>query len=186
MRATMVCNLLNMQPEQPAHIMPSLSIHLVGSADAAAICVIYNHYITQTTISFEEEPITPADMAQRIADVASANLPWLVLMDGDTLVGYAYATKWRVRPAYRFSVETSVYLDRQRTGQGAGRMLYEALLTELRQRELHLAIAGIAQPNDASVRLHERLGFRKVAHFSEVGRKFGNWIDVGYWQLQLG
>lgn len=90
-----------------------------------------------------------------------------------------------MRQAYRFSVETSVYLDRQQTGQGAGRMLYEALLAELRQRELHLAIAGIAQPNEASVRLHERLGFKKVAHFGEVGRKFGNWVDVGYWQLQL-
>lgn len=161
------------------------SIRAAIPADAEAICAIYNHYIAQTTISFEEAPVTSADMAQRITDVTAANLPWLVLIDGDTLVGYAYATKWRVRQAYRFSVETSVYLDRHHTGKGAGKMLYEALLEELRQRALHLAIAGIAQPNEASVRLHERLGFKKVAHFSEVGRKFGNWIDVGYWQLPL-
>ena len=164
---------------------PQTSLRTATPADAEAICAIYNHYIAQTTISFEEELVTPADMAQRITDVTAANLPWLVLHDGDTLIGYAYATKWRVRQAYRFSVETSVYLDRHHIGQGAGKMLYEALLAELRQRELHLAIAGIAQPNEASVRLHERLGFKKVAHFAEVGRKFGNWIDVGYWQLPL-
>jgi phosphinothricin acetyltransferase len=154
-------------------------------SDADAICAIYNHYVRNTTISFEEAPVSAGEMAQRIADVGAAGLPWLVLIDGDTLIGYAYATKWRVRQAYRFSVETSVYLDRHQTGKGAGKMLYEALLAELRQRELHLAIAGIAQPNEASVRLHERLGFKKVAHFGEVGRKFGNWIDVGYWQLPL-
>lgn len=165
--------------------MTSRSIRTATAADAEPICAIYNHYITQTTISFEEEPVMPAEMARRIADVTAGKLPWLVLCDGGTLIGYAYATKWRVRQAYRFSVETSVYLDCQRTGQGAGRVLYEALLEELRQRGLHLAIAGIAQPNEASVRLHERLGFNKVAHFGEVGRKFGNWVDVGYWQLQL-
>ena len=164
---------------------PQTSLRAATPADAEAICAIYNHYIAQTTISFEEEPVTPADMAQRITDVTAANLPWLVLTDGDTLIGYAYATKWRVRHAYRFSVETSIYLDQQHAGKGMGRMLYEALLAELRQRELHLAIAGIAQPNEASVRLHERLGFKKVAHFDEVGRNFGNWIDVGYWQLPL-
>ena len=155
------------------------------SADADRICAIYNHYIATTTISFEEAPVTAADMAQRIADVAAARLPWLVMFEGDTLIGYAYATKWRVRAAYRFAVETSVYFDPAFAGKGAGTMLYEALLNELRQRELHLAIGGIAQPNEASVRLHERLGFNKVAHFEEVGLKFGRWVDVGYWQLKL-
>jgi L-amino acid N-acyltransferase YncA len=160
-------------------------IRPANGADAERICAIYNHYIAATTISFEEQAVTAADMAQRIADVNAAKLPWLVMLDGDTLIGYAYATKWRVRAAYRFAVETSVYLDPQHAGKGAGTSLYEALLAELRQRELHLAIGGIAQPNEASVRLHERLGFKKVAHFEEVGLKFGRWIDVGYWQLKL-
>lgn len=164
---------------------PSRTIRPATPADAERICAIYNHYIATTTISFEEEPVAPADMAMRIADVASANLPWLVMLEEDTLIGYAYATKWRVRAAYRFAVESSVYLDRDHAGKGAGTVLYEALLVELRRRELHLVIGGIAQPNDASVRLHERLGFTKVAHFSEVGLKFGRWIDVGYWQLKL-
>jgi phosphinothricin acetyltransferase len=161
------------------------TIRAATPVDAERICTIYNHYIATTTISFEEEPVSAADMAQRIADVASANLPWLVMLDGDQLIGYAYATKWRVRAAYRFAVESSVYFDPEYAGQGRGRALYEALLTELRQRDLHLVIGGIAQPNEASVRLHERLGFQKVAHFSEVGMKFGQWIDVGYWQLKL-
>jgi L-amino acid N-acyltransferase YncA len=155
------------------------------AADAERICTIYNHYIATTTISFEEEAVTPADMVRRIADVAAAGLPWLAMLEDDKLIGYAYATKWRVRAAYRFAVESSVYLDPACAGKGAGTALYEALLSELRQRGLHLVIGGIAQPNEASVRLHERLGFIKVAHFGEVGLKFGKWIDVGYWQLTL-
>lgn len=154
--------------------------------DAVAICTIYNRYVSATTISFEEEPVTAAEMAQRITNVQAAALPWLSMLDGDKLIGYAYATKWRVRPAYRTSVETSVYLDPAYAGCGAGTLLYQTLLDDLRERGLHLAIAGIAQPNEASVRLHEKLGFRKVAHFSEVGRKFGRWVDVGYWELKLG
>lgn len=161
------------------------TIRPATAADAERICTIYNHYIATTTISFEEEAVTPADMAQRIADVAQANLPWLVMCEDDKLIGYAYATKWRVRAAYRFAVESSVYFDPDHAGKGAGTLLYEALIAELRQRDLHLVIGGIAQPNEASVRLHERLGFIKVAHFSEVGLKFGRWIDVGYWQLKL-
>ncbi len=152
--------------------------------DAAAIAAIYNHYIATTTISFEEQAVTAAEMAQRIRDV-STTLPWLVREDGGRIAGYAYATKWRVRSAYRFSAETSVYVEHGRGGQGIGSALYTALLAELRARGVHMAIGGIAQPNPASVALHERLGFVKVAHFSEVGRKFDRWIDVGYWELKL-
>jgi phosphinothricin acetyltransferase len=152
--------------------------------DAAAIAAIYNHYIATSTISFEEQAVTAAEMAQRIRDV-SATLPWLVREDGGRIAGYAYATKWRVRSAYRFAAETSVYVEQGRGGQGIGSALYTALLAELRARGIHMAIGGIAQPNPASVALHERLGFVKVAHFSEVGRKFDRWIDVGYWELKL-
>ncbi|MDN4061603.1 N-acetyltransferase family protein [Massilia sp. YIM B02769] len=154
-------------------------------ADADAICAIYNHYVTTTTISFEEAPVAPAEMVQRIAAVVEADLPWLVMLEGETLIGYAYAAKWRVRAAYRYSVESSIYMAPESAGQGAGRMLYEALLVQLRERDLHLVIGGIAQPNEASVRLHERLGFQKVAQFNEVGLKSGRWIDVAYWQLKL-
>jgi phosphinothricin acetyltransferase len=166
--------------------MTTTRIRPASPPDAARICAIYNHYVTTTTVSFEEDPVGEPEMAQRIADVIAAGLPWLVLEVDGELAGYAYATKWRVRPAYRFSVESSVYLDQKFAGRGLGRLLYGTLLDALRGRELHLVIGGIALPNDASIALHEALGFRKVAHFSEVGKKFGRWLDVGYWELRLG
>lgn len=165
--------------------MAAPRIRSATSHDAARICAIYNHYVATTTVSFEEDAVSVTDMAQRIADVAAAGLPWLVLEVDGALAGYAYATRWRVRAAYRQSVESTIYLDPAATGRGHGRLLYGALLDALRQRQLHLVIGGIAQPNAGSVGLHEALGFRKAAHFTEVGMKFGRWIDVGYWQLLL-
>ncbi|GJI96061.1 N-acetyltransferase [Duganella caerulea] len=152
--------------------------------DASAIVAIYNHYIATTTISFEEHPVAPEDMAGRIRDVTT-HLPWLVYERDGEVLGYAYATKWRARSAYRFSAETSVYVKFGQGGKGIGSALYKVLLEELRAREIHMAIGGIAQPNEASVALHESLGFEKVAHFKQVGRKFDRWVDVAYWELQL-
>lgn len=166
--------------------MPTTHIRSASPADAAVICAIYNPYIATTAITFEEEAVAEPDMAQRIADVEAAGLPWLVAEVGGKVVGYAYATKWRVRPAYRYSVESTVYVDRAFIGQGIGRALYEVLLDELRRLGLHLVIGGIALPNEGSIGMHEKLGFRKVAHFAEVGMKFGRRIDVGYWELNLG
>ncbi|WP_338761777.1 arsinothricin resistance N-acetyltransferase ArsN1 family B [Massilia sp. METH4] len=156
------------------------------AGDAAAIAAIYNPYILETTISFEETAVSPDDMRSRIAGVQDGGLPWLVLENADgPIAGYAYATKWRVRHAYRYSVETSVYLASGASGKGHGTALYLELLRRLRDAGCHLAIAGIAQLNPASVALHEKLGFVKVAHFGEVGFKFGRWLDVGYWELRL-
>src|SRR5450830_454822 len=105
-----------------------MQIRAAVTDDALAIVSIYNHYILTTTISFEEQAITDIDMAQRIADVQAGGLPWLVAERDGVVVGYAYATKWRVRHAYRYSVETSVYLARGQAGQGSGTALYEDLL----------------------------------------------------------
>ena len=155
-------------------------------ADADAIAALYNPYILETTISFEEEPVGADEMRARIAAVQDGGLPWLVLESDDgTIAGYAYATKWRVRHAYRFSVETSVYLSPAHAGRGHGTALYTELLRRLRALGCHLAIGGIAQPNEASVALHEKMGYRQVALFSEVGFKFDRWLDVGYWELKL-
>jgi L-amino acid N-acyltransferase YncA len=162
-----------------------MTLRLATPDDAAAIAAIYNHFITTTTISFEEAEVSAGDMAQRVADVLAAGLPWLVECDGDTLLGYAYATKWRVRHAYRFSVESTVYLAPDQAGRGLGSRLYRELIKRLRAAGCHLVIGGIALPNEASVGLHEALGFEKVAHFREVGYKFDRWLDVGYWQLAL-
>lgn len=156
-----------------------------NAADCAAIAAIYSHYVKETTVSFEEDPPGADEMAQRLDETLAGGLPWLVLEQGGTVQGYAYASKWKGRCAYRHSVETTVYLDPRATGRGFGRQLCDALLAALRGRGLRTAIAGIAQPNQASVALHEKLGFEKVAHFRQVGQKFGQWIDVGYWQLAL-
>lgn len=157
-------------------------IRLATSSDAAAICDIYNYYIASTTISFEENPVDAADMAQRI-ETANTKHCWYVYEEDGHIVGYAYATPWRVRSAYRNSVETSVYIHHESGGKGIGTTLYTHLLAELRQRGIRAVIGGIALPNRASVALHERMGFTQVAHFVDVGMKFGKWIDVGYWQL---
>jgi phosphinothricin acetyltransferase len=101
------------------------------------------------------------------------------------IAGYAYATEWKERSAYRFSVESTVYVAPGLAGRGIGTRLYEALLAELQRRKVHCVIGGISLPNDASVALHERLGFVKIGHFKEVGWKFDRWVDVGYWELVL-
>lgn len=152
--------------------------------DAAAIAAIYNHYVATTTISMETDPVGADEMARRIADVQDATLPWLVLVEDGRLCGYAYASKWRARPGYRHAVESSVYVDPALRGRGHGQALYRALLARLEGR-FHTVIGGIALPNAASIALHERMGFRQVACFHEVGHKFGAWVDVGYWQLSL-
>jgi phosphinothricin acetyltransferase len=153
--------------------------------DAGAIARIYDHYIRETVVTFEEEAVPASEMARRIETVLSASLPYLVAVETEGVVGYAYAGRWHARSAYRFSVETTIYLDAAAVGRGLGTALYGALFEDLAQRGLHVAIGGIALPNAASVALHEKLGFRKAAHYDEVGFKFGRWIDVGYWQRRI-
>jgi L-amino acid N-acyltransferase YncA len=153
--------------------------------DAEGIAGIYNHYIANTVITFEEQIVTPEQMAARIETVGSSSLPWMVAKRGGQLLGYAYAAPWKARSAYRFSVETTVYLDPEALGQGVGSRLYETLFADLGKRGVRAAIGGIALPNPASVALHEKLGMKKVAHFERVGFKFDQWIDVGYWQINL-
>jgi len=154
-------------------------------ADAEAIAGIYNHYVRQTIITFEEEVVPVADMTQRINDTLAAGLPWLVWVEDGKVLGYAYASKWKSRCAYRYSVEATVYLDQNVTGRGLGTKLYAALIAELRKTKIHGIIGGVALPNPASVALHEKLGFEKIGQFKEVGWKFDQWIDVGYWELIL-
>ncbi|WP_226648656.1 arsinothricin resistance N-acetyltransferase ArsN1 family B [Microbulbifer variabilis] len=160
-------------------------IRTVSNLDAQAIAAIYNHYIINTPITFEEKAISSVDIVRRIESVHNSNLPWLVKEQSGKVVGYAYATPWKERSAYRFSVETSVYIANDMKSKGLGTELYLALFSELRKRNIRTAIGGITLPNPASVALHEKLGMKKVAHFEKVGFKFGQWRDVGYWQAQL-
>ena len=160
-------------------------IRPVTTDDAARIAEIYDYYVTDTVVTFEEEVVSAEQYAARIQTIVGAGLPWLVWETDGQLVGYAYAMPWRTRAAYRFSAEAAVYLDHQWLGRGIGSQLYEALIGELRQRGYHSLMGVIALPNPESVKLHERFGFKKVGENAEVGRKFDRWIDVGTWQLML-
>ncbi len=160
-------------------------IRPIETHDIEAITAIYNHYIEQTVITFEEQAVSCAEMASRVQEITSAALPWWVACEQDRVVGFAYASKWKGRCAYRFSVEATVYLAPDAVGRGHGKALYQHLFSLLREKSYHTVMGGIALPNAASVALHESLGFQQVAHFKEVGYKFNRWIDVGYWQLFL-
>lgn len=162
-----------------------MDIRDATAEDAGAIAAIYNPYVVGTCVTFDTDPLSVEDMQGRIAETHAANLPWLVATEVDRIVGYACASRWKGRWAYRYSVESTVYLESSRTRRGMGRVLYAALVERLRERGIHAVIGGIALPNEASVALHERLGFEKVAHFRQVGFKLERWVDVGYWQLLL-
>ncbi len=153
--------------------------------DCEALARIYNHYVRESVITFEEIEIAPSEMVDRVAKIDQLSLPWLIAESEGVVVGYAYAGKWKERSAYRHAVESTVYLDANYTGRGIGTRLYGDLLTSLRATSAHTVIGGVALPNAASVALHEKLGFTKVAQFKEVGFKFERWIDVAYWQLAL-
>jgi L-amino acid N-acyltransferase YncA len=160
-------------------------IRSVLDTDLDRVAEIYNHYILHTTVTFEEEPVTAREMASRAQDVQASSLPWLVAEEDDAVLGFAYATKWKVRAAYRHSVEITIYLDPKVKRRGIGSQLYTALFSNLKQQSKHAVIGGIALPNDESIALHEKFGMKKVAHFEQVGFKFNRWIDVAYWELVL-
>jgi L-amino acid N-acyltransferase YncA len=170
---------------QGLSLMTNIIVRPALAADAESIARIYNHYILTTVITFEEEPVLAQDMLVRIAETRDLSLPWLVAEVAGTIVGYAYARKWRPRSAYRYSAETTIYLEHGYEGRGIGKKLYSELLPLLRERGIHVAIGGVALPNEASVALHEKLGFEHVATFREVGFKHDRWVDVAYWQLLL-
>lgn len=155
------------------------------NTDADEVASIYNHYIQNTVVSFEESAITGADIALRLEKVRKYGLPWMVAEQDQKIIGYAYTTQWHERSAYKHTVEISAYLADSACSKGWGTQLYDALFKELRTLNIHTVIAGIALPNAASVALHEKFQMKKVAHFAEVGFKFGQWIDVGYWQVRL-
>ena len=161
------------------------AIRDVVDADCEAIARIYNHYVEHSVITFEEEPVPAHELARRVRDLTGAGLPWLVAAHAGSIAGYAYASPYHKRSAYRFTVEATVYLDPARTGRGLGTALYTTLLERLRAKSVRVVIGAIALPNDACVALHERLGFTKAGHLEQVGFKHGRWVDVGYWQRRF-
>ncbi|KZB80409.1 GNAT family N-acetyltransferase [Amycolatopsis regifaucium] len=153
--------------------------------DAAACAEIYAPYVTDTVISFETEPPKPDEMAERITKARRSHA-WLVLEDDEgRVIGYAYAGPFSGRPAYRWSCEVSVYLERGRQRKGGGRALYQALLDRLASRGFRNFCAGMVVPNDASAGLHKAMGFEPVGTYKRIGYKHGAWWDVAWMQLCL-
>jgi L-amino acid N-acyltransferase YncA len=152
--------------------------------DAPAILSIYAPAVLTTAASFELDPPDEPEMQARIATTLES-FPWLVLEDGGRVAAYAYAGRFHARPAYRWSVEVSVYVDANHRGRGAGKALLRSLLRELDRCGFVNAFAGVTLPNPSSVRLFEGLGFEQVAHYRDVGFKLGAWRDVGWWQKRL-
>lgn len=162
------------------HIRPATA------EDAAAIARIYTPYVVTSAVSFEDDPPSARKIAERML-FREGFYPWLVAIaaEDETVLGFAYATRFRERPAYRFAVETSVYVASELQRNGVGRMLYEALIDTLESQGFTQAIAAIALPNDASIKLHEAMGFFRAGIYREIGYKHGQWRDVGLWQREL-
>ncbi|HEX8287950.1 MAG TPA: arsinothricin resistance N-acetyltransferase ArsN1 family B [Pyrinomonadaceae bacterium] len=150
--------------------------------DSGQIAEIYNYYIKNTHHTFETEPLAVEEMRQRVESIVK-NYPYLVAEEESEILGYAYAAQFKMRQAYEYSAEVSIYVKNDAKQQKIGTQLYVELFDRLKETDIHAIIAGIALPNDASISFHERLGFEKVAHFREIGYKLGRWIDVGYWEL---
>jgi phosphinothricin acetyltransferase len=161
-----------------------IEIRSATYADAEAIQRIYEPFVLDTAISFEDLPPSVDEIAGRIASTLKTH-PWLVAVVGGKVCGYVYASAHRERAAYRYSADTTVYIAPEAQRRGVGQALYAELLPQLKQRNIHMAFAGIALPNLGSVALHESMGFVPVGVYREVGFKFGRWHDVGWWQRIL-
>ena len=160
------------------------SIRLATADDGPAVRSLYAPYVEDTPISFEYEPPSADEMARRIESTTDTH-PWLVCESADRVVGYAYASQFSGRTAYQWTVEASAYVDPRHQGRGVGRALYETLLAILSEQGFVEAYAGIALPNEQSVRFHESMGFVHHTTYPEVGYKLGAWHDVGWWRLPL-
>ena len=159
-----------------------MNIRPVTQEDAAQVAEIYNYYIKNTHQTFETEALSADEMQARIAEIVE-DYPYLVAEENGEIYGYAFAAQFKMRQAYEFSAEVSIYVKADAKQRGIGTLLYTKLFDELADTDIHTLIAGISLPNDTSIRFHEKKGFSKVAHFREVGYKLGRWIDVGYWEL---
>lgn len=159
-------------------------IRAVTIEDAKQLMNIYNYYVLNTVVTFDDVPFTVEEFKHKIESIYHT-YPFLVFEENNKILGYAYANKWREKPAYKYTVESTVYLHHDALGKQVGSKLYTALLEQLLKQDYHVVVGGLTLPNDASVKLHEKFGFRQVSHYKEVGLKFNQWLDVGFWQLTL-
>ena len=157
-------------------------IRNVQIEDAQELLDIYNYYVVNTVITFDLEALSLDAFKEKITTV-SADYPFIVYEENSEILGYAYGSKFRPKPAYNNTVESTVYLKHGSQGKQIGSKLYNELLFLLKQKNVHVVLGVLTLPNEASVKLHEKFGFKEVAHLKEVGLKFGKWQDVGFWQL---
>ncbi len=153
--------------------------------DAKGICDIYNFYVEDTAITFETAAVSEADMQQRIKSFLDEGFPYYVGEINGKIAGYCYLHNWNNRCAYSSTKEITIYLDKDLQGKGLGTILYQHLFKEIYKDGIHTLIAGICIPNESSVRLHEKFGFKQASHMKEIGWKFDQWRDVGHWQLVI-
>ena len=160
-------------------------IRKVTIGAAGRICDIYNYYVENTAVSFETDAVCIKDMEQRIQDFISGGYPYFVYEINNIVVGYCYLHAWSGHCAYRTSVEISIYIDKDYLNKQIGSVMMDHLLNKIDLSRFHTIIAGIALPNEASIALHEKYGFKNISHFKEIGNKFAEWRDLGHWQLIL-
>lgn len=160
-------------------------IRSVKLSDAQEIADIYNYYIKDTIITFEEQKVTAVDITKRIEKVLEKGYPYIVYEENNYIIGYAYVNNWRERSAYDITLETSIYLKNDEIGKGFGSSLLLALIKESEKINTHSLIGVISLPNKESQKLHKKFGFHRVGFFKESGKKFNKLIDVEFWQLIL-
>ncbi|GAA3613823.1 GNAT family N-acetyltransferase [Flavivirga amylovorans] len=155
-------------------------------SDTKELLDIYNYYVLNSIVTFDDEALSLEAFEDKITRI-NADYPFIVFEDEENneILGYAYGSKWRPKPAYKHTVESTVYVKHGVLGKQIGTKLYRELLSQLKEQNYHIVLGGLTLPNDASVKLHEKFGFNQVAHFKEVGLKFGKWLDVGFWQLRF-
>ena len=157
-------------------------IRSVKLEDAQNILNIYNYYVTNTVVTFDLEPLSLEVFKEKINTI-SQEYPFIVFEEENEILGYAYGSRFRPKPAYNNTVESTVYVKNGEHDKKIGTKLYRELLKRLKEKKYHVVLGVLTLPNEASVRLHENFGFNKVAHLKETGLKFDTWHDVGFWQL---
>lgn len=157
-------------------------VRKVKPEDSAQIAEIYNYYIKNTHHTFETEPLSPSEMEERIRRTGDV-YPYLVAEESGDILGYVWATQFRLSQDYAHTAEVSIYVRNEAKQKGIGTALYATLFDQLAETNIHTIVAGISLPNEPSVKFHAKMGFSKVAHFREIGYKLGRWIDVSFWEL---
>jgi len=152
--------------------------------DAQQLLDIYNYYVVNTTVTFDLEALSLDTFSDKIKSTIS-DYPFVVYEENHEILGYAYGSRFRLKPAYNHTVESTIYIKHGHHGKQIGSQLYQELLHLLNQKNFHIVLGVLTLPNEASVKLHEKFGFKQVAFLNEVGLKFGTWQDVGFYQLRF-